>query len=115
MSKQFYFEQFSLAYVRCLDIKRILFKVIQFNISTKFSSIWPIDRTLSGTTTPGQSGPGSDGNEEVLRISQSSSMTGTSPSYYVVSYPGYSRVGSYSSAVAQVGVFYSPRQLGYSR
>ena len=30
------------------------------------SSIWPIDRTLSGVTTPGQSGPGSDGNEGVL-------------------------------------------------
>ena len=24
------------------------------------STIWPIDKTLSGTTTPGQSGPGSD-------------------------------------------------------
>ena len=26
-------------------------------------SIWPIDRTLSDTTSPGQSGPGSDGNK----------------------------------------------------
>ena len=33
-----------------------------------FSSIWLIDKTLSGATTPGQSGPRSDGNEEVLRI-----------------------------------------------
>ena len=39
-----------------------------FSISTQFSSIWPIDRTLSGATTPGQSGPGSDGNEGVLHI-----------------------------------------------
>ena len=31
-------------------------------------SIWPIDKTLSGGTTSGQSKPGSDGNEEVLHI-----------------------------------------------
>ena len=35
--------------------------------------------TLSGTTTPGQSGPGSDDNKGVLCIPQSSSITGTSP------------------------------------
>ena len=34
---------------------------------------------LSGATTPGQSGPGSDGNEGVLCIPQSSSTAGTSP------------------------------------
>ena len=32
------------------------------------SSIWPIDRILSGTATPGQSEPGSDGNEGIYRI-----------------------------------------------
>ena len=32
------------------------------------SSIWLIDRTLSGATTPGQSGPTSDGIEGVLHI-----------------------------------------------
>ena len=36
------------------------------------SSIWPIDRTLTGTTTPGQSGLGNDGNEGVLNIPLSS-------------------------------------------
>ena len=30
------------------------------------SSIWPIDGTLIGTTTPGQSGPGSHGNKRVF-------------------------------------------------
>ena len=35
------------------------------------SSIWPIDGTLSGTTTPGKGGPESDGNEEVLCIPES--------------------------------------------
>ena len=49
-------------------------------MSTLFSSIWPIDRALSGATTPGKSGPGSDGNDGVLHIPQSSSITGTSPS-----------------------------------
>ena len=33
--------------------------MIQFSISTDFSSVWHIDRTLSGATTPGKSGPGS--------------------------------------------------------
>ena len=36
---------------------------------------------LTGSTTPGQSGPGSNDNEEVLCISQSS-RTGTSPFEY---------------------------------
>ena len=52
----------------------------------QFSSIWPIDRTLSGGTTPGQSGPGSYGNEGVLYIPLSSSISGSSPSYCLVSY-----------------------------
>ena len=36
------------------------------------SSIWCIDKTLSGATTPSQSEAGSNGNEEVLHIPQSS-------------------------------------------
>ena len=40
-----------------------------------FSSIQPIDRTLSGASTLGLSGPGSDGNEEVLHIPQSWNLT----------------------------------------
>ena len=46
----------------------------------QFSSIWPIDRTLSGATTPGHSRPGINGNEGVLHIPQSSSIIGTLPS-----------------------------------
>ena len=42
--------------------------------------------TFSGATTPGQSGPGSDGNEGVLHITQSSSITEASPSDCFVSY-----------------------------
>ena len=68
MSKQSYFKQFSLA---------------------QFTSTWTIDRTLSGTNTPRLSGHGSDGNEGVLRIPQSLSITGTSPSDCFESYPGH--------------------------
>ena len=39
------------------------FQTIQFSISTLFSSIWLIDRTLSDATTLGQSGPGSYGDK----------------------------------------------------
>ena len=73
-------------------------------MSTEFCSIWPIDSTLSGATPPGQSRPGSDGNEGVFRIPQSSSFTGTSLSDCLVLYPGHSLVGggwSYLSAEMQ--------------
>ena len=41
--------------------------------------IWPINGTLTGTTIPGNSGPKSNNNEEVLSISQIS-KTRASPS-----------------------------------
>ena len=46
-----------------------------------------IDRTLFAAATPGQSRHGSDGNEEVLRIPQSFSITGVSPSDCLMSHP----------------------------
>ena len=58
-----------------LNVKTVLFQTIQFSLSTQFSSIWPIDRTLSGATSPGQSVSGSDVNKKVLWILQSSSIT----------------------------------------
>ena len=64
-------------------------------------SIRPIDRTLSGATTLDQSGLGSDDNEEVLRIPQSSSLTEASPSDCLVSYPRHLLGESYSSAEIQ--------------
>ena len=49
-----------------------------------------------------QSGPGSDGNEGMLRIPQSSNTAGTSPSDCLVSYQGHSLgAGSYPSAEVQ--------------
>ena len=61
---------------------------------------------FSGATTPGQSRPGSDGNEGVLSIPQSSNIIGTSPSDFLVSYPGNSLGESYPSAGMQS--VYSP-------
>ena len=42
--------------------KQFCFKQFRFAL-VHFSSIWRIDRILSGSTSPGQSGPGSDGNQ----------------------------------------------------
>ena len=81
--------------------KTVLFQAIQFSINTQFTSIWPIGRTLSGATTPGQSEPTSDGNEEVLRIPQSSNITGTSHSACLSSYLGHSLGEFYPSADKQ--------------
>ena len=67
---------------------------------------------LSGATTSGQSGPGSDGNEGVLRIPQSSSTAGTSPSDCLVSYPGHLLGGVLPLCRGAVSVFYSPSRLG---
>ena len=64
-------------------------------------SCWPINRTLSGTTTPCQSGPESNGNEGVPRFPQSS-KTGASPSDCLVSYPGHSLEESYPSTEMQL-------------
>ena len=53
------------------------------------SSIWAIEKTLSCTITPGQNKTGRNGNEQVLCISQSSSITGTLPSDCLRSYLGH--------------------------
>ena len=70
--------------------KTVLFLIIQFSISTLFSSTWPIDKTLSGATTPVQSGPGSDDNKGVHWIPKSSCITAASPLDCLVSYPRHS-------------------------
>ena len=67
MSKQFSFKQFSKALVNSC------------------CCFLPIDWTLSDATTPGQSGPGSDGSKEVLRILKSTNITEDSSSDYFVS------------------------------
>ena len=85
--KVLYFKQFSSAqriyflfvYAR-FKVKRVLFLVFQFNLSTQFSFISPVDWTLSGTPNLSKSGPRSDGDKGVHCIPQSSSITGASSS-----------------------------------
>ena len=71
-----------------LNLKTVLFQANQCTMSTQFSSNKPIDRIQPGATTLEPSGPGSDGNEGVLRIPQSSSISEASPWDCLVSYPG---------------------------
>ena len=61
------------------------------------SFILPIDRTLSGTTTPGLSRPGSNANEGVLCIPQSSSIR-----LFSVTFPGHLLGKFYSSVKMQL-------------
>ena len=76
-------------------------------------SIWPIDRTLSGTTTPSLSGTGSNGNEGVLPIPQISKAA-ASPLDCLMLCPVHSlEVGVLPLCRDAVSVFYSPRQLGF--
>ena len=86
-----------------LYIKTVLFQTIQFCISTQFSFIWPIDRTLS--TTSGQSGAGNDGNEGVVCFHPNSSITGAL-SAGLMSYPGHS-LGWGSYPYAEIQSMYS--------
>ena len=69
--------------------KTVIFQTIEFSITAQFSSISHIDRTLSAATTPGKSGPGSDGNEGVAHIPKISCITPTSPSDCIMSYSGH--------------------------
>ena len=76
------------------------------------SSIWPIGRTLSGATTPGQSWPGSDGNEVIIRIPKSSIISGDLPSDCVVSYSEHSlERGVLILCREAVAVFYNTSRL----
>ena len=67
-------------------METVLFQTIQFSVSTQFSSIWPINRALSGAITQSQSWPGNDGIKGVLHIPQSSGIIETSASDFLVSY-----------------------------
>ena len=103
--------------------KTALFQRTQFSINTQFkcknsklskprwSSIWPIDNTLSGVTTLSQPGSGSDDSDWVFSIPQRSSNTRTSPSDCLVSYPLHSLGGVLSLCRDADGVFYSTSRL----
>ena len=65
-----------------LFLRQIIYGCIASSIPIEYEqfsnrSIWLIDGTLTGTITPGQSGHGSNDNEEVLHTCQNS-RNGTS-------------------------------------
>ena len=91
----------------------VLFETVRFSISIQFSSIWPIDWTLSGATTPSPSGPGSDGNKGVFRMTQNSNIIRVSLSDTLMSYPEYSLEEGILLLSRDVGIFYSPGRLGW--
>ena len=74
-------------------------------MSAQFVHIWPRGWALSGATIPDQSGPGSDGDEGVFHIPQSSSIPGTPPSYCLVLFSGHS-LGGRSHHTAEVQLVY---------
>ena len=59
--------------------------MLNWIFSMSNSSIWSIDRTLSGATTPGQSELGSNAKEGVIHMPQSFSITEASQSECLVS------------------------------
>ena len=70
--------------------------------------------TPSGAITPGQSGPGSNGNEWVLCIPQSSKARALPSDCWMSYIRHWFGVGSYPLSRDAVGVFYSPSWLGCS-
>ena len=82
----------------------VLIWTIQFSISMQFY--------FTHRYNPCQSGPGSDGNEGVFHIPQSSSITGTSPSDCLVSYLRHSFGVVLPLSREAVDVFYSSSRLG---
>ena len=108
VKKPFHSKQFSLELARSLNAKTVPFQVVQFSISKHFSSIWPIDRTLSCASTPNQNGAGSNGNEVTFHIPKSFSVTWNSPSDCWAWYPGHSFEVCYTSAKKKSVYFTAP-------
>ena len=77
------------------------------------SSIWLIDTTLSGATAPDQYRPGSDGNEIIPRISQSSSSTGALSSDCLMSYLVHSLKGGGSYSFTDMQSVFSTALVDY--
>ena len=72
----------------------------------QFIYIGPIDRTVSGATTPGLSGLWSDGKKEVVCIPQSSSITSLLDC--LVSIQDTRSVEVLLPCIEAVGIFYCP-------
>ena len=103
-------------------IKYIWFSLVGFNgTSTIVGYLMPnpIDRNISGVTTPGQSWPRSDGNKGVLCIPQSSSVTGVLPSDFLchildIHWTSLTPQQRYSKCILQAKPTVLPRDWGIS-
>ena len=95
--KDNYEENFYIGSIEMLFNAKSIFIQIISSISNNFSLAF---------------GPRSNGNEKMLHIPQSSSITGTSPWDCLVSYPGHSLLGSYPSADVQL--VYSTAQADWA-
>ena len=89
MSKTVLFQTIQFSLIRCLNVWRVPSQTIQFSTGTQFSSIGPIDRTLSGATTLGHGRPWSDGIKRLISIPQIFCISEASPSDCLVSYAGH--------------------------
>ena len=67
--------------------------------------MWYYSITFGTVSTLGQSGYGSDGNEGVLHIPQSSSITESSPSDFCMSYPEHPLKVGYSPSKDMQSVY----------
>ena len=109
MSTQFYSKQFSLAEISSLNAKKTVNSnhgLALFNPQIGSYQLLPLQARVD---------LGAMGIKGVLRIPQSSSITGTSPSDCLVLYPGHSLVGVLPLCRGAVGVFYSPSRLDNQR
>ena len=90
--------------------KHFYFKL--FCLVKQFSLAYVCRLAVSGAITLGQSEPGSNGNEGVFLIPQSPSITGTSLSDSLVSYPGHSMIGGLTPLYSCSRCIYSPNRQG---
>ena len=106
----------------CLSIvsisKTIPFQTIGFSIQKQFHfkqfSLVLFDPKI-GPNQVGQSGPASNGNEGAPRIPQNSSITRTSPSDCLVSYPGHLLEGSFTPQQRCSWYILQPHPTGQAR
>ena len=77
-------------YIFLVILRRFFFAFTPIEYEVFFKrSIWAIDRILTGTITSGVSGPGSNGNEEVLHNPWSSKNWTLTIRCHLVSHTGY--------------------------
>ena len=104
------FQTIQLSVITVSMSKTVPLQIIHFSISAQFSSIWPIDRTLSGATTPDQSEPGNSGNVHSPKLQHYWNLT--IRLFSVIFRTLVGSIGVLPLCREAVSVFYTPSQLG---